>query len=205
MTATRNHLDGRVARGRRNREAVVEAYLSLLEDGDPRPTARAIAERAGVSLRSVFQHFSDLEQLYAVAGRRELAKLTRMARPIDPGLPLPARIDAFVAQRVAVLEALSPVARAARVREPFSPQLQANRDELLRVARRECERVFAPEIRLRPGAERADLVTALALAATWSSWHCLREEMHLTTAQAAGVLRYTLTSLLRPPFPGGGP
>lgn len=192
----RERVDGRVLRGQRNRDAVVEAYLSLLEAGNPQPTARDIAERAGVSLRSVFQHFTDLEQLYAAAGRRELAKLVAMMEPISTEVALAERLDAFVAQRVRILETLSPVARAARVREPFSPQLQANRDELLRVAREQCERVFAPEIRLRRGRTRAELVDALTLAGNWSSWYSLREELGLSVARASRVLQTTLASLL---------
>ncbi|MHB8506820.1 MAG: TetR family transcriptional regulator, partial [Acidimicrobiales bacterium] len=74
MPGAAGSLDGRVLRGRRNRESEVEAFLSLIEEGDERPTARAIAERAGVSLRSVFQHFDELEQIYEVAGRRQVRK-----------------------------------------------------------------------------------------------------------------------------------
>jgi TetR/AcrR family transcriptional regulator of autoinduction and epiphytic fitness len=55
--------DGRVLRGERNREAIVEALLELYQEGDPQPPARAIAERAGVSLRTVFQHFNDMDTL----------------------------------------------------------------------------------------------------------------------------------------------
>ena len=56
--------DGRVRRGARNRDALVDALLGLLEDGIPKPTAREIAERAGVSLRTVFAHFDEVESLY---------------------------------------------------------------------------------------------------------------------------------------------
>ena len=63
--------DGRVQRGERNRAAIVDALLSLLEDGVLRPSARQVAERAGVSLRAVFQHFDDMESLYAEWVRRQ--------------------------------------------------------------------------------------------------------------------------------------
>ena len=43
-------LDGRLARSARTRHAVVDALLDLLGEGDLRPTAARIAERAGVSL-----------------------------------------------------------------------------------------------------------------------------------------------------------
>ena len=56
-------------RGQRNRDAVVQSFLDLIAEGDLSPTAQKVAERAGVSLRSVFHHFEDMEQLSRV-GRR---------------------------------------------------------------------------------------------------------------------------------------
>src|SRR3954470_18279608 len=53
-------VDGRTARATRTREAVVSAVLDLVNEGNPKPTAREIADRAGVSLRSVYVHFDDL-------------------------------------------------------------------------------------------------------------------------------------------------
>src|ERR1043165_6133853 len=69
---TARAVDGRTARAQRTRAAVVDALLQLINEGDLRPTAPRIAERAKVSLRSVFQHFTDLEALYAAATTREI-------------------------------------------------------------------------------------------------------------------------------------
>ena len=68
-------VDGRTARGQRTRSAVVDALLALQEEGDLEPTAQRVAARAGVALRTVFGHFSDMETLWAQAGERELAKI----------------------------------------------------------------------------------------------------------------------------------
>ncbi len=141
--------DGRVLRGRRNREAVVDAFLSLLEEGDPQPRAGAIASRAGVSTRSVFQHFRDLESLYLVAGQREAKRLAKILPEIDPSLSRRERIEVFVARRAEALEALAPVAAAARLREPQSAQLRANRQAFVDHARRYCRETFRPELESR--------------------------------------------------------
>ena len=55
--------DGRTVRAERTRQALVDALLSLLDEGQLQPTAERIAVRAGVSERSVFQHFPDREAL----------------------------------------------------------------------------------------------------------------------------------------------
>ncbi len=167
----------------------MEAFLSLIEEGDPQPTARMIAARAGVSLRSVFQHFSDVEGIYLVAGRRQLAKLEPSFRPVDTSIPLPERIDRFVDQRVAALEAMAPVARAARLREPFSAQLQDNRDRFKRCFRRCCELSFAPELADLGATQAETVLQAMVAAGSFSTWHALREEQRLPAPRARTVLR----------------
>src|SRR5207245_4856968 len=111
------HVDGRLGRGARARTAVVDALLDLIEEGDLRPTAPRIAERAGVSLRSVFQHFADLEALYAVAAERQLVMIAGLVRRLSPTGPLDDRLEAFVSQRSRVLEALTSVQRASALQE----------------------------------------------------------------------------------------
>ena len=55
--------DGRRQRSQRSREKILRAYWELMLDGDMNPSAAAIAEHAGVGLRSVFRHFEDLDML----------------------------------------------------------------------------------------------------------------------------------------------
>ena len=60
--------DGRVARGVRTREAIVEATINLvLEGGAATVTHRAVAARAGTSLAATTYHFATLDDLLVVA------------------------------------------------------------------------------------------------------------------------------------------
>lgn len=187
-------VDGRTARAERTRRAVVDALLTLHEEGHLQPSAQQIAERAGVSLRALWKNFSDLETLYAAAGRRELERVFAITEAIDAALPLPERIERFVAQRARVLELLAPAARAAALREPFSPALQANRQRLVELARNEVAQVFARE--LAGHAERDLLVDALTAATTWASWALLRDQLRLDTKVSCAVMARTVTALL---------
>ena len=62
--------------------------------------------------------------------------------------------------------------------------------------RLEVEAVFAPEIAAVDRADRRELTGALAAAASWPVWESLRSEAGYTSAQAQGVLRRMLLSLL---------
>ncbi|MGI8752323.1 MAG: TetR/AcrR family transcriptional regulator [Acidimicrobiales bacterium] len=189
-------LDGRVLRGQRTKEAVVEAFLSLIEDGDPQPTARAIAAGAGVSLRSVWQHFDDLEALYLAAGRREMEKVGPMMATIDHSFPSAERVATFVSRRVEALETMAPVARAARLREPFSRQLRANRDTFKKRYRDWIEATFVPELAALSAEERLDVVEAILSAGSFSAWSALRDEQSLPVERATAVLRLTVERLI---------
>src|SRR5258705_1088414 len=97
--------DGRTARALRTREAIVDASIALVDEGDLRPTAPRIAERAQVSVRSVFQHFDDLESLYAAVADRLIERLSHLTMTVDPTAPLRRRLPEVVRQRAVLLEA----------------------------------------------------------------------------------------------------
>ena len=71
-------VDGRRARRQRSRDLVVDALLDLLNAGVVRPTAQQVAERSGVSLRSIFRIFDDVETLHAAAAAEQLARVRHL-------------------------------------------------------------------------------------------------------------------------------
>jgi TetR/AcrR family transcriptional regulator of autoinduction and epiphytic fitness len=189
-------VDGRAARANRTRLAVVDALLQLIDEGDLRPTAPRIAEQAGVSLRSIFQHFSDLEALFAVATERELERLSALVGPLPTGASLGDRLDAFVAQRARVLEAVTPVSRASLLQESSSAELRSSRMRLLALARAEVAGVFGAELDRRPRADRIDLLDALDAVSSWQTWEALRAHQGLSPTRARRVMRRMLSALL---------
>ena len=57
--------DGRIQRSERSRKLIIDAMLDLIDTGNLIPTAQQVADRAGVAIRTVFRHFSDMESLFA--------------------------------------------------------------------------------------------------------------------------------------------
>lgn len=188
--------DGRAARTRRTREAVVDALLALLEEGDPAPTAQRVAQRAGVALRTVYVQFSDMETLWAAAGRRELARIGSLSEPVSLDLDLADRIEGFSRSRSRTLEALLPVMRATRPREPSSPQLMRNRALFIAAGDGEVARVFAPELDHVSPAARASVLDALYLVSSAPAWESLRHDRRLSVDEARAAVRDALMALL---------
>ena len=188
--------DGRLARSAGTRAAVVDALLALLHEGDLRATAPRIAERAGISLRSVFQHFPDMEAIYAAVADRQTSRIRALMRPIPQSGPLAQRLAAFVAQRVLVFETIAPVRRAAVLMEPFSPEIAKRLRQARAVARREVERVFARELAAAGLGQRRELLAALDVTSSWSTWEPLRAQQGLSADRSRSVVARMLGALL---------
>jgi AcrR family transcriptional regulator len=189
-------VDGRAARAQRTRRAIVDACIAMVEEGDLRPTAPRVAERAGVSVRSVFQHFDDLPTLHAAVTERVVERLTALVASIDPALPLDDRVRAFVANRVELLAAIDPFRRVAQVHGPFAPEIREAAAAGTRFLRRQVEQAFAPELGRLPAAERDRTLLALAAATSWSTWDVLRSELQAGEGEAAAALAHMLRALL---------
>lgn len=171
--------------------------LSLMDSGNLRPTARQVSARAGVSLRSVFQHFDDLEALFAAAADRQVERLTPLAMRISADAPFAERLRLFVESRCRLLEAVSPVRRSALLQEPFSAEIAARLRWSRESNRAEVERVFAPEIAALPAKERRELAAALHTASEWYTWETLRAHDGLSEPDARKVMTRMLSALLR--------
>ncbi|MHB8221057.1 MAG: TetR/AcrR family transcriptional regulator [Acidimicrobiales bacterium] len=167
-------IDGRVARGRRTRSAIVTALLDLIGGGDISPSAKQIAERANVSLRSVYQHFNDVEGLYEDASTRIFDWVLSVSGEIDPQAPLEDRVEEFAATRAAALEMLAPFNRATRLLERSSPAIRRNREAMRQWGRDRLNRIFSPELSKAPDQVRQPLLGAIDALSSSDAWEHLR-------------------------------
>jgi TetR/AcrR family transcriptional regulator of autoinduction and epiphytic fitness len=195
MTTPPPRVDGRTARSERTRNAIVDAHVQLIQEGDLRPTAERIAKVAGVSLRALWSHFADMEALFAASGERILQSRDSTFVPISPDLPLAQRIEAYCTQRARMLEEIGPTARAASIKEPFSPTLQRYRRAHVDRVREELTVLFGTEVTAagKGGDELVSALTAVSMFPTWGTW---RDAMGMDLAAARGTLTRTVTALL---------
>jgi AcrR family transcriptional regulator len=189
-------VDGRAARAARTREAIADAVLSLLEEGNLQPTAHQVAERAQVSLRSVFQHFADMESLHASVAERQTAIVLSQARYVPDDGPLAERIELLVAERARLHELITPVRRAGLLREPFSPAIAERLGWIRDQARSEVSKVFSQELDRVPPPDRRLLLEVLSVATSWTMWEALRRHQGLSRQQAERAMRIMVESLL---------
>ncbi|MEE3328999.1 MAG: TetR/AcrR family transcriptional regulator [Myxococcota bacterium] len=197
--------DGRAARALRTRQAVADALLRLLEEGELRPTSRMIAEKAGVSERTIFQHFEDLETLFCVSASRLGDRVFRNLDFISSDGPFEQRLKAYLDELVYLHETVSPVRKASRLHESFSPVLDRSLRSWREALRKGIDLVFVGVLRRLPEDKRPAVREGLALIATWSSWENMRTHSGLSLEEARSVLEVNFRLMLGHDGPASTP
>lgn len=183
--------DGRVRRGERSGQAIVEALIDLVGKGILEPTAQQVAARAGVGIRTVFRRFSDMERLFAEMSTRVQGNVLPLLVEGAPGGDLIERARALVGRRVVFFERIARYKRAATLRRSRSPYLRDRHVELVRLLRVELVR-WLPELRRAPEA----LVDALELATSFEAWDRLRVEQRLGRDRARAAVERMVLGLV---------
>ena len=192
-----DEIDGRTRRSIRTRNAIVDATIALVEAGDLRPTGPRVAAAAQVSVRSIFQHFDDLETLHAAVAERVFERVSDLVVAVPADEPLATRLVRFTHQRAILLDAVSPIRRAANVHGPFSPEIAARLHDAQSFLREEAARTFAPELEAL-GDRRAEALDAVDAALSWAPGVGLRAGRGRSRAEAeAVVMRLVRGALLQ--------
>jgi AcrR family transcriptional regulator len=182
--------DGRRQRADRSRDAIVQALLDLVEKAVLQPTAQQVAESAGVGIRTVFRHFSDMESLYAAMDARVQHDALPLLRVRPATGRLEARVRALAQIRIDFFERIAPYHRAGAVQRGRSPFLQGRHRLLVRKLRADLLR-WLPELR---GAS-PELLEAFDLALSLETWERLRMDQRLGCDRARAVLETLLLPL----------
>jgi TetR/AcrR family transcriptional regulator, regulator of autoinduction and epiphytic fitness len=165
--------DGRELRSRRTKAAIVESWIDLVESGTIAPTARETADHAGIGLRTVFQHFGDMDDLHAYAALVHFDRIQEYMQSLDPSGKFVHRLGRVVDHRRALFERITPVRRAALHRSQglsgVASFIHRADDRYTQIALE----VFEPEL-LRLDEQRSAVEHALAGAWSWYSWDYLR-------------------------------
>jgi TetR/AcrR family transcriptional regulator, regulator of autoinduction and epiphytic fitness len=193
-------VDGRHGRTARSREAICAACLDLVQEGVLQPSAEQVADRAGVSRRSIFNHFSDLTALYDAVVQTGLQRCAPLLEEIPASLPVAERAIRLAAMCARFHEATTPLRRAMIAQTLVGPlreeALRVTRN-LLREERDGVARLFHAELAPLGAAERAERVEALAASVSPSTWEHLRSSRGLSPARARAVMERSLSALLR--------
>ncbi len=193
-------VDGRQSRTARSRRAICDACLDLIGEGVLQPSADEVAQRAGVSRRSIFNHFADLAELYDAVLEVGIERAAPLLDEVPKVGALEERIGAFIGVRARFLEDCTPYTRAltaqALVGSISEEAIRISRKGL-EINRRMLEEMLAEDLSSLRAAERRELLEALTSAMAPLTWEHMRGGRDLSVARATAVMRRSVMALLR--------
>lgn len=189
--------DGRTARRDRNRTSVLDAVIELFDENDLSPGVHEVARRSGVSLRSVYRYFDDVDALIAAAIQRqyELSKPRFLIPDVGEG-PLPDRIERFCAARVALFEHVRTVFAAATVRARLDHRVARSLEWSRGRLAEQTEAMFAPELHALPDDDGQMALLTLDVLTQFETIELLRGTRGLSEDETVRYLRDAFADIL---------
>lgn len=190
-------VDGRVARRQRNIDAVLDVVMEMFAEDAMFPTIEQVANRSGLSLRSLYRYFADPGQLLEAAIKRtvDMGRELSHLPTIGEG-SLDDRIRDFVSMRLRLHDGVGAVFRATMANAAHHPQIQDQLNEDRKSMRRQFELHFAPELAARKGSDREAVLVAGDLLTQMESIEFLRRHQQLSIAKTQSALGAALRTLL---------
>jgi AcrR family transcriptional regulator len=191
-------VDGRSLRRERNRQDIVNALLGLIENGETEISAALIASKAGLSERSIFRYFDDVNDLYRSVCDLAFSKEIEFALIDDAGVgSLDTKIENFVNQRVRIYtmnEKIAPAARSFAFKNPIiKNQLVVGR----KLLRNQIITHFSEELSAFDKQQQQVAVEIIDSLTTFEYYDMMRSDQKMSVQAIKSVLTESIRKALQ--------
>jgi AcrR family transcriptional regulator len=191
-------VDGRSLRRERNRQDIVNALLDLIETGETEISAALIASKAGLSERSIFRYFDDVNDLYRSVCDLAFSKEIEYALIDDAGVgSLDTKIENFVNQRVRIYtmnEKIAPAARSFALKNPIiKNQLVVGR----KLLRNQIIKHFSEELSAFDKQQQQVAVAIIDSLTTFEYYDMMRSDQKMSVQAIKSVLTESIRKALQ--------
>jgi len=184
-------VDGRRLRSERSRFAIIEAALTLQEEGVLVPTAQQISDRAGVGIRSFFRHFEDMETLFEAADDHIRDSYEALFLGGDRDGTLEERIEHAVERHAEAYDSISNILLGTHAQLWRYEILRKNYARNQRALRRDLDD-WLPELKSVP----RDTRESIDAIASFEMWHRLRYHKGMSKKVSISIIKTLLNSLM---------
>ena len=190
-------VDGRRARRERSRVAVIDAVFALVRDGKVPPTAECVADRAGVSVSSIFRNFDGLDDMQREAFDVFRERYVHLFDPVvDAAAPRGERVAKHVRARLGLLTVAGPMMQIARQRaldfQPMAEGVGRSRSQLSDQPRVH----FAAEATQLSPVEAANLIAVIDAMTSPEAYEVLQATHGRSDRQISRSWTRSLTAIL---------
>ncbi len=189
-------IDGRVERTVATRRRILSVTRELILGGTIDPTAVEIAETAGITTRTLFRHFPDMQTLHSsFIEAVEASASSVMDEPFPEGTPdqWPQLLTVVIDRRVRVYESLLPLYIST-----IWSRYRATRSDALHFRGIERRRNRLKKILPEPIADDPILFEVLDGVLSIEYWISLRRDQRLSVDSAARVVAVAVEKLTPP-------
>jgi AcrR family transcriptional regulator len=191
-------VDGRSLRRERNRQDIVDALLGLIENGETEISAALIASKAGLSERSIFRYFDDVNDLYRSVCDLAFSKEIEYALIDDAGVgSLDTKIENFVNQRVRIYtmnEKIAPAARSFAFKNPIiKNQLVVGR----KLLRTQIIKHFSEELSVFDKQQQQVAVAIIDSLTTFEYYDMMRSDQKMSVQAIKSILTESIRKALQ--------
>jgi len=174
--------------------------MALVREIKQMPTAVQIAERAGYSVRSIFERFPDLHALRLAATEYAIAEGRAQSALRDLDGDRTTRVRSHVESRASGCERWLPLWRVLSSNLAESSELRERIKLVRQLVAMRLEFMFKPELATVSDSERRKTLLALEAITDFESWGRMREMYGLSVEEASAVWIRAIDGLL-PPAP----
>ncbi|MDX1659957.1 MAG: TetR/AcrR family transcriptional regulator [Nitriliruptorales bacterium] len=186
------HSPLRELQAQRTRHAILEAGAQIIdEDGLVDFSMRDVAERAGVSERTVYNHFANRQALLDGLADYVDDRLRELDLQSDPR-----DVDDFTPRIVAIMKAFEDIGAPARAMARLTTA-QGTRSSAARERTQQFRERFAHVLDRLPDNEADRAFAILRHVVSSTTWLALRDEFDLDPHDAAEAIGWALDTLLR--------
>lgn len=189
-------IDGRNLRAESTRRKIIHGARALVEEQGRLPKVADVARRSDVSVRSVFQHYQDVETLFLAVVDAIADDLDHVPTDIDTSGPLGERVRRLSERQAAVYERVMPAVLASRQLNPPPAALVERAERRRAVLRQQLETIFHPELASLTSSTRAETIDALLAVAEWDCWIGLRQRQGMLPDRATTTMGRLVLAVL---------
>jgi len=191
-------IDGRRARRNKSRQAVIEAMFDLVQEGKAPPEVEDIAERAGVSVSSVFRNFDGIGDLQHQAVQWFQKQFWHLFEVNDADEPLSDRLQSHVRSRVTMADEVGPLLRLARARAVDHEKMAGSTATVRAQMANQTRQRFANEIRQLSPAQAGNLTALIDATTSLEAYEVMAAAHARTNRQIATAWVRALEAVLAP-------
>jgi TetR/AcrR family transcriptional regulator, regulator of autoinduction and epiphytic fitness len=189
-------IDGRNLRAESTRRKIIHGARALVEEQGRLPKVADVARRSDVSVRSVFQHYQDVETLFIAVVDAIADDLESAQQEFDDNGSLEERVLRLTEQQSALYERLMPAVIAGRQLNPAPAALIERGEHRRAVLRDRLETIFRPELASLTSSARAETIDALQAVAGWDCWIALRQRQGMLPDRATTTMGRLILAVL---------